>query len=129
MHRNPNSWHLLALFFMAMLLFCMGNIQGNPLPKPDGQKVFVLENSPPVLMPAINVSIPVIWEISSMPGLVFNQPMKYSLLVNMAGSLYLITGPPGINNDQNNNKYDYQLNFYRSQRGNKCFFIKPREKI
>lgn len=46
MHKNPNSWRLIAMFFTMALLFAMGTIQGNERP---AERLVQTElmNSPP----------------------------------------------------------------------------------
>lgn len=48
MKRCQNSWTILAMFFAALVLFCLGNIQGDPSMRVTPTHEYVLDHSPPV---------------------------------------------------------------------------------
>jgi len=43
------------MFFALAMLFCLGNIQGNPVPKPDNHIEYISDRSPPVLVSIIGI--------------------------------------------------------------------------
>lgn len=128
MHRNPNSWRLIALFFAAFMLFCLGSIQGNPVDKPVMQKDYVFSNSPPAAAPAImiNESLPicVTWIAVSTPGDAISYSAEGYIISNSAGALNRV-----VNLHINNYSLKAICNTNYRQRLVKHHFIRPRERL
>jgi hypothetical protein len=81
MQRNPNSWRLIAMFFVMAMFFAMGPINGNAS-APNQHEISIAVNSPPafdiVVANENSQSQTVVWLCTSTPGVNFNASVGVS---------------------------------------------------